>query len=87
MIGEKFVKKVKKLINDENRATIQRFLLPAVVITFFVGIILSYYNMLYSQTRDSIIKNVKRLYQRLSFYKYGCNKIDGIHDRRNDEKS
>ena len=57
MIGEKFVKKVKKLINDENRATIQKFLLPAVVITFFVGIILSYYNMLYSQTRDSIIKN------------------------------
>ena len=49
--------KIKKLLSDENRATIQKFLIPAVVITFFVGIVLSYYNMLYTQTRDSIIRN------------------------------
>ncbi|MBR1729162.1 MAG: hypothetical protein IJ728_06515 [Selenomonadaceae bacterium] len=51
------MKKVKKFLNDENRAIIQRFLIPAVVITFFVGSILSYYNMLYTQIRDSIIKD------------------------------
>ena len=48
---------LKKLFSNENRAVIQKFLLPAIVIAFFVGIVLSYYNMLYNQTRDSIIKN------------------------------
>ncbi len=44
-------------MNDKNRATIKKILLSALVIAFFVGIVLAYYNMLYNQTRDGIIKS------------------------------
>ena len=40
-----------------NQVTVKKFLFYALIIAFFVGVVLSYYNMLYNQTRDSIIKN------------------------------
>lgn len=40
-----------------NQVTVKKFLVYALVIAFFVGVVLAYYNMLYNQTRDSIIKN------------------------------
>ena len=43
--------------SETKRATIKKLLFYALVIAFFVGIVLSYYNMLYNQTRESIIKN------------------------------
>ena len=39
------------------RFTIKKALFYALVIAFFVGVVLAYYNMLYNQTRDGIIKN------------------------------
>ena len=47
----------KKFVSEKNRANIKKFLFYSLVIAFFVGIILSYYKMLYDQTHDSIIKN------------------------------
>ncbi|MBO4780120.1 MAG: cache domain-containing protein, partial [Selenomonadaceae bacterium] len=41
----------------QKRFTIKKALIYALVIAFFVGVVLAYYNMLYNQTRDSIIKN------------------------------
>lgn len=49
--------KTKIIISEKKRATIKKILLSALVIAFFVAVILSYYNMLYNQTRESIIKN------------------------------
>ena len=45
------------IISDKRRATIKKLLFYAMVIAFFVGVVLLYYNMLYNQTRESIIKN------------------------------
>lgn len=45
------------VMSGKKRATIKKLLISALVIVFFVGIVLAYYNMLYNQTRDSIIKN------------------------------
>ena len=45
------------MINEKKRATVKKLLISSLVIAFFVGIVLAYYNMLYNQTRDSIIKN------------------------------
>lgn len=42
---------------SQKRTTVKKLLISALVIAFFVGVVLSYYNMLYDQTRDSIIKN------------------------------
>ena len=47
----------KNFVSEKNRANIKNFLFYSLVIAFFVGIILSYYKMLYDQTHDSIIKN------------------------------
>lgn len=47
----------QNMMNEKKRATIKKLLISALVIVFFVGIVLAYYNMLYNQTRDSIIKN------------------------------
>ena len=41
----------------QKRFTIKKALVYALVIAFFVGVVLAYYNMLYNQTRESIIKN------------------------------
>ncbi len=49
--------KAASIMNEKKRATIKKILISALVIAFFVGVVLSYYNMLYNQTRDSIIKN------------------------------
>ncbi|MBR3050861.1 MAG: cache domain-containing protein, partial [Selenomonadaceae bacterium] len=43
--------------SENKRAKIKKLLFYTLVIAFFVGIVLSYYNMLYNQTRESIIKN------------------------------
>ena len=47
----------KNIVSEKKRATIKKILIYSVVIAFFVGVVLSYYNMLYNQTRESIIKN------------------------------
>ena len=47
----------KSVMNEKKRANIKKLLISTLVITFFVGVVLLYYNMLYNQTRDSIIKN------------------------------
>ena len=47
----------KNIVSEKKRATIKKFLIYSVVIAFFVGVVLSYYNMLYKQTRESIIQN------------------------------
>lgn len=49
--------KSKTATSEKKRATIKKLLVSAFVIAFFVGVVLSYYKMLYNQTRDSIIKN------------------------------
>ena len=49
--------KTRTVMSEKKRATIKKILISALVIVFFVGVVLSYYNMLYNQTRDSIIKN------------------------------
>ena len=49
--------KTKVIVSEKKRATIKKILFSALLIAFFVGVVLSYYNMLYNQTRDSIIKN------------------------------
>ena len=49
--------KTSGIISEKKRATIKKILISALVIAFFVGVVLSYYNMLYNQTRESIIKN------------------------------
>lgn len=45
------------VVSEKKRADIKKLLFYAFVIAFFVGVVLLYYNMLYNQTRDSIIKN------------------------------
>ena len=45
------------MMSAKKSAPIKKLLISALVIAFFVGIVLAYYNMLYNQTRDSIIKN------------------------------
>ena len=47
----------KTMLKEKSRATIKKILISSLVIAFFVGVVLIYYNMLYNQTRDSIIKN------------------------------
>ena len=47
----------QNMINEKKRATIKKLLISALIIAFFVGIVLAYYNMIYNQTRDSIIRN------------------------------
>ena len=47
----------QSMLREKKRATVKKLLFSALTITFFVGIVLAYYNMLYNQTRDSIIKN------------------------------
>ena len=50
--------KVKTAMSEiQKRLTIKKILGYALVIAFFVGVVLAYYNMLYNQTRESIIKN------------------------------
>ena len=49
--------KTRTIMSEEKRTTIKKLLISTLVIAFFVGVVLSYYNMLYNQTRDSIIKN------------------------------
>lgn len=49
--------KARNAIGDKKSFTVKKFLVYALVIAFFVGVVLAYYNMLYNQTRDSIIKN------------------------------
>ena len=51
------ITKTKNVINDKKSDTIKKLLISVLVIAFFVGVVLSYYNMLYDQTRDGIIKN------------------------------
>lgn len=49
--------KIRPAMSDKKRITIKKLFVYALVIAFFVGVILTYYNMLYNQTRDGIIKN------------------------------
>ena len=50
--------KVRNAMSEiQKRLTIKKILGYALVIAFFVGVVLAYYNMLYNQTRESIIKN------------------------------
>ena len=50
--------KARNAMNEmHKRFTIKKALFYALVIAFFVGVVLAYYNMLYNQTRDGIIKN------------------------------
>ena len=50
--------KAKTAMNEmQKRFTIKKVLFYALVIAFFVGVVLAYYNMLYNQTREGIIKN------------------------------
>ena len=50
--------KVKTALSEiQKRFTVKKVLVYALVIAFFVGVVLAYYNMLYNQTRESIIKN------------------------------
>ena len=52
------VTKTRSIDEEKKRRTAgQKILVYAIIIAFFVGIILVYYNMLYNQTRESIIKN------------------------------
>ncbi|MBR4903565.1 MAG: response regulator [Selenomonadaceae bacterium] len=51
------ITETKSVMNEKKRANIKKLLISTLVITFFVGVVLLYYNMLYNQTRDSIIKN------------------------------
>lgn len=51
------VAKVITELSKKNRFNIKKILVYALVIAFFVGVVLAYYNMLYNQTRESIIKN------------------------------
>lgn len=44
-------------ISEKKRAAIKKILFSSLLIAFFVGIVLSYYNMLYNRTREGIIKN------------------------------
>ena len=46
-----------EMSGEEKRSAIKTILLSALVISFFVAIILSYYNMLYNHARDNIIKD------------------------------
>lgn len=50
-------KMINAISEIQKRLTTKKILGYALVIAFFVGVILAYYNMLYNQTRDSIIKN------------------------------
>lgn len=56
-LKEVVMNRTKSIVSEKNRAVIKKLLFYALIITFFVGVILLYYNMLYNQTRDSIIKN------------------------------
>lgn len=47
----------KNMVSEKKRVIVKKFLFYALVIAFFVGVILLYYNMLYNQTREGIIKN------------------------------
>ena len=47
----------KTMMSEKKRFTIKKLLVYSLVIAFFVGVVLAYYNMLYNQTRDGIIKN------------------------------
>ena len=49
--------KKRAMSGEEKRTAVKKILLSTLVIAFFVAIIISYYNMLYKQTRDSIIKD------------------------------
>lgn len=49
--------KTKTAMSEKKRFTIKKLLVYSLVIAFFVGVVLAYYNMLYNQTRDGIIKN------------------------------
>lgn len=49
--------KARTAMGEKSHFNIKKILAYALVIAFFVGVVLSYYNMLYNQTRDSIIKN------------------------------
>ena len=45
------------MLREKKRATIKKLLFSSLTIAFFVGIVLAYYNMLYNETREGIIKN------------------------------
>ena len=47
----------KNMTNEKKRATVKKILFSSLIIAFFVGVVLLYYNMLFNQTRDSIIRN------------------------------
>ena len=47
----------KNMASEKKRATVKKILFSSLIIAFFVGVVLLYYNMLYNQTRDSIIRN------------------------------
>ncbi len=51
------IARTKTSTSDKKRSVITKLLIPAIVITFFVGIVLAYYNMLYNETRNGIIRN------------------------------
>lgn len=65
----------------ENKSiTIKQLLISVVVIAFFVGVVLLYYNMLYNQTRDSIIKSGQSVAIQSKYYlsDYLSTSIDAI---------
>lgn len=48
---------MKNIVSEKKRATVKKILFSSLIIAFFVGVVLLYYNMLYNQTREGIIKN------------------------------
>ncbi|MBR5407530.1 MAG: response regulator [Lachnospiraceae bacterium] len=67
-------------IGTERRDAIKNYIITGTVIVFFVGIILSYYNMIYTEKRSGIIKDgqVSAMQTADSFNDYLSTSIDAI---------
>jgi len=72
--------KTKNIMSEKNRTNIKTILFYSLIITFFVGVVLAYYSMLYNQTRDSIIKNGQSAAIQSKYYlnEYLSTSIDAI---------
>lgn len=67
-------------MKENKNISAKNFLISVVVIAFFVGVVLLYYNMLYNQTRDSIIKSGQSVAIQSKYYlsDYLSTSIDAI---------
>ncbi len=67
-------------IKIKNSAKLKNLLISGLLIAFFVTIILSYYNMIYNQTREGIIKNGQSSAVQSKYYitEYFSTSVDAI---------